>query len=104
MKEMFLNNKKCVFVCLFFVCFSLYFFKKNHANKISLSSIINKIPKNDQLILEDFFQGLITQSLFGYVLFGDKPLTEAGCINPASDFYFVYRIDPENLKFHKGIE
>lgn len=122
---MLFRNKKNLFLllisgCIFWWMFSLHLFEKKeidhacsrcmnlHTNNqsgrgISLSKLLSKIPKDDQLILEDFFHDLITQSLFGYVLFGNKPLSEAGCINPLSDFYFQFRLDHENLKFHKGI-
>ena len=115
---MFFRNKKNLFFyfalgCVFWRIFSLHLFEKSEhpalksrvssEDKATLSKILSKIPKDDQLILEDFFHDLVTQSLFGYVLFGNKPLSDASCINPLSDFYFRFRMEPENLKFYKGI-
>lgn len=106
MKEMFGKNRKAyfVFVCLFFGYLSMHLFNKNEKNKALLSTIFSKISKEDQLILEDFFKFLICRTDFGYVLFGNKPVSDFHYINPNSDFYIFFRMDPENLKIRKGIE
>lgn len=39
---------------------------------------LQKIPKKDQEILEDFFSNMISFEYFGYVLFGEKPMAAAG--------------------------
>ncbi len=96
---------------IFFFFLSVYWedfyflFQQDRIKKPSLSKILSKIPKNDQLILEDFFQDLITRRCeFGYVLFGNKPVSITGYLNPLSDFFKIYVLDSYNLKFQKGME
>src|ERR1700722_14701743 len=97
------------FILLFIVCISLgglYLrpIRRDSLKQDSISKIISKIPKDDQLILDEFFQDLIFRSPFGYVLFGNKPISTFHYVNPFSDFYVMFRIEPENLKLKQGIE
>ncbi len=103
------NKKKCFFIfislCIFWGCLSIHLFREDKFTDASLSKILAKIPEDDQLILEDFFQDLIMRSSFGYVLFGNKPISEMCYVNPMSnDCYIEFRVAPENLKLQKGIE
>src|ERR1700722_19826023 len=97
------------FILLFIVCISLggiYLrtIRRDSLKQESISKIISKIPKEDQLILDGFFQDLIFRSPFGYVLLGNKPISTIRYVNPTSDFYVMFRIEPENLKLRQGIE
>ncbi len=51
---------------------------------------LQQIPDQDKEDLSLFFESLIRLEGFGYTIFGNKPVTQAGCwITPATnDFYF----------------
>ena len=91
-------------VCISLGCLYLHPFRRDSLKQDPISKIISKIPKDDQLVLDKFFQDLIFRSPFGYVLFGNKPISTLHYVNPASDFYVLFRVEPENLKLRQGIE
>lgn len=104
---MFIKNKRNISFLVFFIFvivgITIMPFRRSGFRK-PLSTILAKIPEEDQLILEDLFHKLIVETSFGYVLYGDKPFSEIQYVNPASELYFGFRFDPGNLRLRKGIE
>lgn len=88
--------------CIIFIC-PVLILKKN---KLKDSSFLIKIPKKDQLILEDFFQSLIINCDFGYVLFGNKPMSMTHYVNPVIKKSIIdyHEFTPYNLKMKNGME
>ena len=96
------------FVLILFCTFSFHFYqleRSDDAKKPSLANLLVQIPKNDLVILEDFFQSLIVYYNLGYVLYGNKPMVTVPYINPFfSKPLNLYDIEPDILKMKEGME
>jgi hypothetical protein len=95
-----------IFLCSGCLCFYVLSKIKFRTEKEAfVSNGFNKISKNERLILEDFFQLLITTFDFGYVLYGNKPMVMVQYANPLSEDSFLFHtLEPHNLRLRKGIE
>ncbi len=66
----------------------------------NISEIIQQIPESDRKDLEHFFRLLFKEELFGYTLFGEKPISSADFAPPIYDIQH-YRL---RIIFNKGWE
>lgn len=66
--------------------------------ELDVKSILQTIPQDDRISLERFFQLLICDEVFGYTLFGQKPMSAADFCYPS---YYFHRV-AQRIVFDKG--
>lgn len=80
----------------------------SHYQGKDVASILEMMPRKDKERLEYFFQTLIGWDAFGYVLFGDKPMSFSSSekqINPFNSFdSFCFAISPRRIQTVNGFE
>src|SRR3990170_7267878 len=62
---------------LFLILLSLFFYLKKPSNKTTANNILQAIPQKDKKILNRFFNQLMFQDSFVFILFGTKPMGTA---------------------------
>jgi len=74
----------------------------------NITAILNIMPARDKQRLEYFFEELIGWDAFGYVLFGDKPMSLGSCNKKIDPFRclssFRYAISPRRIQSKNGFE
>ena len=62
---------------LFLILLSIFFYLKKPSNKTTANNILQAIPQKDKKILNRFFNQLMFQDSFVFILFGTKPMGTA---------------------------
>ena len=108
-------SKTCrniIFVILLCIPLVSFFYENDPPLQLyegkDLSAILEMMPKKDKERLTYFFQKLIEWDAFGYVLFGEKPMS-FGCSDQMGNPFrnlssFYYAISPRRIKAQLGFE